>query len=193
MIKCKGILSWKFWFLGALSYLFSEIKNRIRTNLSMQIFSTCGTRTWSNRMIVCSGSLLFHCHTHSLDGTHWFVFSTLAFACSATRMPPFCTANKFLLLLSIFIYLLCHLYWLFRVRKSVRNEILSLFLLLTGTTEFLVAFIDSSAMSVLLSERLPIDLPISMLADGLNGCADSFSVIFSIPAINAFEFIIYES
>lgn len=27
--------------------------------LSMQIFSTWGTRTWSSRMIVCKGSLLF--------------------------------------------------------------------------------------------------------------------------------------
>lgn len=50
---------------------------------------------------------------------------------------------------------------------------------LTGTTEFFG--VDSSAMSVLLSDRLLIDLLISTLADGLSGCADSFSVIFSIP------------
>lgn len=33
--------------------------------LSMQIFSTWGTKTWSNRMIVCNGSLARQDATHS--------------------------------------------------------------------------------------------------------------------------------
>lgn len=32
---------------------------------SIQIFSTCGTRTWRRRMIVCKGNLTFHDWTHS--------------------------------------------------------------------------------------------------------------------------------
>lgn len=37
----------------------------VRTYLSMQIFSTCGTSTCNNRMIVCRGSLTRHDDTHS--------------------------------------------------------------------------------------------------------------------------------
>jgi len=153
----------------------------------MQIFSTCGTRTWSSRMMVCSGSLLFHWYTQSLDGTHWLTLLTLLIlACSATRMPPFCTSNEFRLSLLIEfinqIFVSVFFYCCTSIKLSTQLEINNFISLsLTGTTEFLVAFIDSSAISVLLSDRLLIDLPMSMLADGLRGCADSFSVIFSIP------------
>jgi len=75
---------------------------RMLAHLSMQIFSTCGTRTWSNRMMVCRGSLLFHWYTQSLDGTHWLTLLTLLLlACSATRIPPFWITNELLLLLLI--------------------------------------------------------------------------------------------
>ena len=36
----------------------------------MQIFSTCGTRTWRRRMIVCRGSLVFQLLTQSWVGIH---------------------------------------------------------------------------------------------------------------------------
>lgn len=34
----------------------------------MQIFSTCGTKTWSKRIIVCNGSFARHDATHSVVG-----------------------------------------------------------------------------------------------------------------------------
>lgn len=41
------------------------------TNLSIQIFSTCGTSTWSNRIIVCRGNFCFQDKTQSEVGTQW--------------------------------------------------------------------------------------------------------------------------
>ncbi len=37
---------------------------------SIQIFSTCGTRTWRRRIIVCNGNFPFHDWTQSDVGDH---------------------------------------------------------------------------------------------------------------------------
>lgn len=58
-------------FIYKFLYFESIIKSTICTYLSIHIFSTWGTSTCNNRMIVCSGSLLFHECTHSAVGTHW--------------------------------------------------------------------------------------------------------------------------
>ena len=55
-----------------------QIKTNIRTQekhtyLSIQIFSTWGTSTWSRRMIVWSGNFCFHERTQSEVGTQWLV------------------------------------------------------------------------------------------------------------------------
>lgn len=65
--------------------------NGIVTHLSMQIFSTCGTSTCNNRIIVCNGSLTRHDETHSGDGFH-IGDETGKFA-GVTRMLPRCNVR----------------------------------------------------------------------------------------------------
>lgn len=48
-------------FCKNLSISLSSVKP-----LSMQIFSTCGTSTWSKRINVCNGNLDFQLDIHSL-------------------------------------------------------------------------------------------------------------------------------
>lgn len=52
----------------------------------MQIFSTCGTSTWSSRIMVCIGSFTRHEATHSGVGFHMGELS--AIVVGVTRMLP---------------------------------------------------------------------------------------------------------
>lgn len=56
----------------------------------MQIFSTWGTRTWSNLIIVCNGSLVRHDATHSGVGVQ---IDALLTGFDDTRMLPRCSIN----------------------------------------------------------------------------------------------------
>lgn len=71
-----------------------KLKCFLSTYLSMQIFSTWGTNTCSNRIIVCNGNLARHDATHSGVG----VQTGAIFTCEldVTRMlPRYKTSEKF--------------------------------------------------------------------------------------------------
>lgn len=60
--------------------------------LSMQIFSTCGTSTWSKRIIVCSGSLTRQAATHSGVGFH--MGELWAIVVGVIRILPRCVTER---------------------------------------------------------------------------------------------------
>lgn len=51
--------------ISSIQKINENDSERNQTYLSMQIFSTWGTKTWSNRIIVCNGNLALHDATHS--------------------------------------------------------------------------------------------------------------------------------
>lgn len=57
------------------------------THLSMQIFSTCGTSTCNNLIMVCRGNFPLQVDTHSDVGTQ--VAGFLASSPGVTRILPF--------------------------------------------------------------------------------------------------------
>lgn len=72
-------------FVPTFSQTHKNIKKN-RTYLSIQIFSTCGTRTCSKRIIVCNGNFTRHDATHS--GVGFQIGDIIGKLDGVTRMLP---------------------------------------------------------------------------------------------------------
>lgn len=88
-LKLKFRLKVKFW----PTYTLYNSLSAKKTYLSMQIFSTCGTKTWSSLIIVCNGNLVLQEFTHSLVAWKISPSFTSPEELAATLILPLCN-NK---------------------------------------------------------------------------------------------------